>query len=183
MFFRGISIKDQKSVILKSIAFSYLINILVEKFKRYNENSVLAFNLYLIVFSVFISYISYLLIEDKELKNILNYFGISTSTSLEEIAVLKGNEKNTFLRIYLKNQPYVYEGFLSDHEVEACNDTRFLTLMGYKQYEITKDSDYYNETIIQNKNYSEQYEEKVLIYFKDIERIEKCNIERIRKQY
>lgn len=176
-FFRSYKLKDSKGVIIKSIAISYIITILADIFVEYTQ--IIAYNFCLILWSIFIAYISYIVVE-YEIQDILDILNIKTSTKLNEISSLYKNEEYAYIRVYLKDKPIAYEGYLIEYEAEHTEDKRFLILNEYTQLYINENNEYI-ERAINNKEYYRKSKEKVLLYFENIDRIEKCSHKRIEK--
>lgn len=175
-FFKGYSIENYKGFIICSIALSYIYEIIVKFFTNFDSNQQLKMNMFLIILSITCSYSAYRLLESEVVGEILMYLGISTSVKSEEFSLLNSDEQYTYLRIYLKNKPLVYEGYLKNYEKEG---KPFVILSQYKECVIDEDN-LYEEKEMKDKNFYGQDREWILIYISDIDRIEKCSYNRIR---
>jgi hypothetical protein len=124
------------------------------------------------------AYISYRVIESGKTREKLKGLKIYTSTDNNEFKSLKKGDEYTFIRIYLKEKPIAYEGYLIDVNAEHDVCKAFLIINQYSQIYINE-ADGYSEEII--KDFYNKNKEKVLIYFDNIDRIEKCGYKRIDK--
>lgn len=174
-FFRGLSEEKNKALIIKAISYSYVYNLALSKFISFYDN-VYKYNLLLLIISVAVSFALQKLLRARFLVKLCDMLGIDTLLKDCDIDILKDDdEAHTYIRIYLKNKPIVYSGFLLTHEREY-NRNRYIIICGYMVHSICHD---YTETIIK-KFKPEDCNEKVLIYLEQVERIEKCSLDRIK---
>lgn len=176
-FFRGLTLKDGKNVIVKSIAISYIYIIFLNNMIKVQYSS-LGYNIWLIVIGILVAYVSYFLIECEKIANLLGKINIATSTKLNEIeAVLDSSSGNkAWLKIYLKEDNVIYEGSLFKFELES--DRRcFVMLSGYRKYQVESDK---SEKLLIDFKF--QNKERVIIYSEDIKCIESICIDRIKSE-
>lgn len=171
-FCRAITIKDNKTIILKSIVVSYIYKILTDKiflldFLSTRRNQFIE-NLLLIILALVIAYLSFRLTKSKRLNEILKRMGIRTTFSLNELEEIENQSKNgTWLALYIKHDNLMYEGFLINKEMES-DRRQYVILNKYRKY-ITK-NDEKSETYIED--FTENPDEKVLIYLDNIKYFE-----------
>ncbi|WP_455715421.1 hypothetical protein [Anaerosporobacter sp.] len=176
-FFRGYTVKESKGVIVKSVCISYLLTLVSEKacdIMYVHGNYGL--HIITIIIATLVAYISYSVVESDLFTSILKHFNIMTTNSLDEINTLIKGERYPYVRVYIKSDPILYEGYLSEFDIEGLNCNKFIILAQYSEYLISNDC---KEVIIEQKNFYSKQEEKVLIYVDDIKRIEKCLRKRI----
>lgn len=173
-FFRGLTLKDTKNTIIKSIGISYFYIVLLNTVLRAGYAS-LEYNIWLIIIAVITAYICYMVIDSESFRETLEGLYISTTTTLNEIDALRDidEKKRAWLKVYLKNDHIVYEGSLRKHESEQDRRS-FIILSGYLKYRIEDDE---TEKLI--LDYKFKNRETVLIYSEDISRIESVDIKRI----
>lgn len=176
-FFRGYTVKESKGVIVKSVCISYLLTLLSEKvcdiMYIYGD---IGLHIITIIIAALVAYIAYSVIESDLFSNVLKHFNILTTNSLDEINTLIKGEQYPYVRVYVKSDSILYEGYLSDFDVEGLTCNKFIILSQYSEYFINTVC---QEEIIGQKNFYSKSKEKVLIYLDDIKRIEKCSGKRI----
>lgn len=168
--------KDTKEFLIKSFTISYLYNLFIQMMFSYmrfikekpDKNSVL-YNVVLIIVSFLFPYCFCKFKMSKLFTLICNWMNISTSITDVPFELLGDDEENyTCLKVYLKDEPCAYIGYLSEYEYEDDHE-KYLILTGYRKY--------YVENILKEKliesHKAEEYNEKVLIKLDDIKRIEK----------
>lgn len=174
-FFRGITLRDTKNTVIKSIAISYLYTVVLNEILKAKYAS-LEYNIWLIVIAVSCAYVSYMVIESESFSESLDGIYISTSTKLNEIDAMRDSLRNNsaWLKVYLKNDDIAYEGSLRKYESEQ-EKRRFIMLSGYIKYRIEKNGE---EKEIRNFKFKNK--EQILIYDEDIKYIESADIGRIK---
>lgn len=136
------------------------------------------YNIVLIMVATIIPYIVHRFINSKIFAYICSLFRISTSVTDIPFELLEDDEEDyTCLKVYLKEEPYVYVGFIQEYEYEN-EENKFLILSGYRKYFINGKN---REKLIDGHE-AEAYKEKVFIKFSDIKRIEKLGLDRARKE-
>src|SRR5699024_849985 len=107
----GITLKDTRALIVKSIVISYLYVVFVNTlFAQFNE---LEQNIVLFILAVLVAYISSLLVEKEKEFHFLSRLGINTSLSLNEIdAIVIISNTGICIYVYIINYNIIYEGFL-----------------------------------------------------------------------
>ena len=165
----GITLKDTRALIVKSIVISYLYVVFVNTlFAQFNE---LEQNIVLFILAVLVAYISSLLVEKEKEFHFLRRLGINTSLSLNEIDAIETNSKTgIWICVYLKNCNLMYEGFILHTEMAEGN-RRFICLCNYRKFIIDTEGKLKNL-----EDHSTEREEQVILYFEDIARIEKRKI-------
>ena len=89
---------------------------------------------------------------------------------------MQKDEEVVCLKVYFKDEPYVYIGFLKEYEYEKDIDN-YIILSGYRKYYVNSK---HSEKLIEAHS-AEEYKEKVFIKFSDIKRIEKLERKRAEK--
>ena len=177
--------QNTQAFVIKSFAISFFYNVcLKEALLKTNcinikpDESSVIYNIFLIVIAFSLPYCCFRIKMSNIFSVICEDFGISTSVTDVPFELL-GNkeEKYTCLKIYLKDDPYVYIGYLGEYEYEEGHE-KYVIITGYRKYFIK--SDLREKLIVSYK--PEDYQEKVFIRFDDIKRIEKIGEDRARKE-
>lgn len=185
-FFVATTTKNTQAFIIKSFAISYLYNLLVETSvsmvscvnEKLAKNSVL-YNIVLIFVALILPYIFYKIKMSKLFSCVCEILGISTSVTSVPFELLGDKEeKYTCLKIYIKDEPYVYIGYLGEYEYEDGHD-KYVILTGYRKYYINSKA---KEKLIFSYS-ADSYNEKVFIQYKDIKFIEKIGEKRAKELY
>ena len=165
----GITLKDTRAIIVKSIIISYLYVVFVNTlFTQFNE---LEQNIVLFILAVLVAYISSLLVKKEKVLHFLRRLGINTSLSLNEIDAIEINSKTgVWICVYLKNCNLMYEGFILHTEMEE-GKRKFICLCNYRKFIVSAEG-----KLKMIEDNSTEREEQVILYFEDIARIEKRKI-------
>ena len=167
LFFKAKTLKDEKGVVVKSIVISFLYKLII---KEESCLSSIAYHSMLVGMSVFVAYIGYWLQTREEVLNFLEFFGIYTRFEEEAISLLDNEDISAWVKVYLKDENIVYEGSLGPRELEEGKRT-FITLLSFRRYAV-------DENGLKKDKSEESYntdDNKVLIYFDDIKRVEKIS--------
>lgn len=186
-YFHSLTLEDTTGKLLKSIAISYFYVVIIKwMFGLVNRisfiniiddvNGVL-FNIFLIIFSITVPCIVNLLEKsdkfDEDAKKIKSILKINTSFAKNEIEVIQKKYNDTiWIYIYMKDSNLMYEGSLTEKELEDCR-TKFFCLSKYRKYLLQKDG-----RKKKLKDYSDDEKEKVLIYFEQISHFEIANVDK-----
>ena len=165
LFFRAKSIQDSKGVILKSIAISFLYKLCLDKF---NIDSEIYYHTCMIALSITVPYLAWRLQNSETVADVFDVLDIKTRFEDNEIQILDNGEKSAWVRVYLNNSDIVYEGYLGERELEE-GKRQFIMLKKYKKYTLNKNGCPIKPYIEKNK----YDEDKVLIFYESINRIEK----------
>lgn len=179
-FFNARKTHTTQAFIIKSFAISYLYNVIMGKVCPAIKIGVngIRYNLMLIVISFAIPYGLYRFKNSDIFARICALFKIGTSVTEVPFELLGDKEENyTCLKVYLKDIPYIYIGYVSEYEYESESD-KYVILSGYKKYLVTKTSE--EKILVDNE--SSQCNEKVYIKLADIKLIEKIAEERANKE-
>lgn len=167
-FLKAKTLKDEKGTIAKAIVLSFLYKVCIDRFQISSE---IAYHFCLISISAIIPYIAHVAQESDTLKDIFKFLGIRTSLEENEIDILDNGEISPWLKVYMRNGNFVYEGFLGKRELEEGNN-RFISLKKYRKY-ILDENGKPQEPYIENNVTDDDI---VIIYYDDIKIIEKRNI-------
>lgn len=186
-YFHSLTLEDTTGKLLKSIAISYFYVVIIKwMFGLVNRipfiniiddvNGVL-FNIFLIIFSITVPCIVNLLEKsdkfDEDAKKIKSILKINTSFAKNEIEVIQKKYNDTiWIYVYMKDSNLMYEGSLTEKELEDCR-TKFFCLSKYRKYLLQKDG-----RKKKLKDYSDDEKEKVLIYFEQISHFEIANVDK-----
>lgn len=184
-FFIARTTKNSQAFVIKSFAISYLYNLLLQTaifnlcfFKEKPSESSVAYNVILITIAFSIPYFCYKLKMSKMFSTMCNWLGISTSATDVPFELLGDKEEAyTCIKVYLKNEPYAYLGYLGEYEYEEGHD-KYIILTGYKKYAVKNN---HKEKLIVGYS-AEDYNEKVYVRFDDIKRIEKIGEKRAKEE-
>lgn len=177
--------QNTQAFVIKSFAISYLYNLLLQTsfeimcfLKEKPSKNTVIYNIILIIIAFLIPYIGYKFKMSKVFALICEFLGISTSATDVPFELLGDKEeKYTCLKIYMKDEPYVYIGYLGEYEYEDGHN-KYVILTGYKKYYIKSKS---NEKLISNYG-ADEYTEKVFIKLEDIKIIEKVGEKRAKEE-
>ena len=183
-FFNAKITKNTQAFIIKSFAISYLYNIFLQMglqnicfLKDKMQNDKVKYNIVLIIVAFVIPYIVYRFVNSIIFARICGMLGISTSvTNIPFELLADKDEEVVCLKVYFKDEPYVYIGFLKEYEYEKDIDN-YIILSGYRKYYVNSE---HSEKLIEAHS-AEEYKEKVFIKFSDIKRIEKLERKRTEK--
>ena len=184
-FFIAKTTKDTKAFVIKSFAISYLYNLILQSLlnnmcflKEIPDKNSIAYNAYLIVSSFVIPYFFYKLKLSKFFSLVCGWLGISTSVTDVPFDLLGDkNEKYTCLKVYLKDEPCIYVGYLAEYQYEDERE-KYIILSGYKKYSF----DNKNTEKLEDGHGTNECDEKVFIRFNDIKRIEKIGEKRAKEK-
>ena len=183
-YIHSLTLVDAKGTLLKSVAISYFYVLFLKwVFGAINKIPYVYFvnDIQGVLFNVFLALISVVIpcllnffqknekIESK-LKDIKGFLGINTSFAKNEIDVLQKKYHDTiWIYVYMKNSNIMYEGSLTESELEDCK-TKFFCLSKYRKHLLMADGK-------KKKDYSNDEKEKVLIYFDQIAYFEVANVD------
>lgn len=186
-YFHSLTLDDTTGKLLKSIAISYFYVVIIKWIVELincvpfidlvdGVNGV-AFNIFLAFFSVAVPCIVNLLEKsqkyDNKVKKIKTFFKIDTSFSKNEIEVIQKKYNDTiWIYVYMKDSSIMYEGSLTEKELEDCR-TKFFCLSKYRKYLLLD-----NGEKKKLADYSNDEKEKVLIYFDRISHFEIANVDK-----
>ena len=165
-FFKGRSTRVTKETIMVAICLSYVMKL------PFHSSHRVANNILLIVGALIIAYMAYRITESDKTVSALRWLKIYTTFDENEIDVLVGESNAAWLCVYLKDENLVYEGSLGPKEMEK-GEERFITLEAYYKYCLNGEGNPIEPYI---EDHDGDYEEKVVIRFDDIKRIEKRSV-------
>lgn len=184
-YFRALTLSDTKAKVIKSIVLSYLYIIMsrcyiiprlnaLACFNISNQYDSLEFNIVLIILAVVVPYLIYMfLYKNGLMEKILRKLGIETTMDRNEIQMLQRKySDNIWIYVYLKNGNIMYEGSLTEQELEH-GKSRFFCLSKYRKRLIKT-----NGKLKTLADYSQDEKEKVLIYFDQISHFEIANVDK-----
>lgn len=163
-FLRAKCVDGNKEIMIKSIAISFLYKLILDKALSETE---IIYHFWMIIISVVIPYIAYLAQKSDTTQRALEVLGINTRLEENEIEILDNGERSAWVKVYLKEDKIVYEGFLGETEMES-GKRQFIILKKYRKYMLDKKG-HPNPYIEEH----DQDEDKVLIFYEDVKRIEK----------
>lgn len=168
-FLKAKTLQDEKGTVAKAIVLSFLYKTCVDRFLNVSD---IRYHVMLILIAIIVPYIAHRLQKSSVLRNIFNALGIDISMEENEIDILDTGEFSSWLKVYLRDSELVYEGYLGDRELES-GKKRFISLKKYRKYILDTNGKPSEPYIEEN----ETDDDIVIIYYDDIERIEKKNIE------
>lgn len=176
--------KDTQAFVIRSFAISYVYNFLIQAvmckicfLKRWNDKSSVVYNIILLFISLLVPYLGFRLKMSNMFASLCGYLGISTSVTDIPFELLGDQEESfTCLKIYLKDEPYTYIGYLGEYEYEDGHE-KYVILTGYRKYYVKNHKE---KLVVGNR--IDNYKEKVYIKFDDIKRIEKLEEDRVKKK-
>lgn len=163
-FFRAKCTDGNKEILFKSIVISFLYKIVLDQALPETE---IMYHLWMIVISAIVPYAAYMAQKSDTIQRAMEILGINTRFEENEIEILDNEEYSAWVKVYLKGDNIVYEGFLGETEMES-GKRQFIILKKYRKYILNK-SGYPKPYIEEHEN----DEDKVLIFYDDVKRIEK----------
>lgn len=167
-FFRAKCVDGNKETLFKSIVISFLYKMILDKVPLETE---IMYHVWMIVISTVVPYAAYMAQKSDVIQHAMEIFEISTRFEENEIEILDNGEYSAWVTVYLKEDKVVYEGFLGETEMEP-GKRQFIILKKYRKYTLDKKG-HPNPYIEEH----EKDEDKVLIFYEDVKRIEKNVIE------
>ena len=170
-FMSAITTKENKLFLIKAVSIGYLFNLCLGWLK---VDNVYLFNGALLISSFVLPFIIYKFIHSNFIINLLNSLKIYTAIVDNDIQLMcSGQKKGNYVRIYLKNEHFAYEGYVRTYEKE--HDRKRYIILAY--YKFIGFDDNYKEILIYERN--NKLNDQVLIYEDDVKRIEKYDYESI----
>ncbi len=173
-FFRALTIKDNKTIILKAVILSYIYNIIIGEFSIIffisgDLNYEFVVHILLLVASIVIAYISYIFTKSKRVLIFLQKLNINTTFSTNEIEELESQSENgTWLVAYMEDSNIVYEGFLINKEMEP-DKRQYIVLAMYRKYILDEKGKPRKPYI---DDFSDNCKQKVMIFYNKISHLE-----------
>lgn len=164
-FLRGKTLCDNRETLIKSIMISYIYVTLTAFIPI--KNVILA-NIGYILLSIAVAYICYMVTSSDWIYSIFEILKIKTTYYENEIEALAGCQNGAWLIVYIKSSNVAIEGSLGFKELEEGKE-RYITLDAYSKYSVNDDGTLSRQI----SDYSGKYEEKCVIKYDDIMRIEK----------
>lgn len=169
-FLRGKTLKDTNSIVIKSLAISYVcISILDIVVKKAGISSMIFENVILIFLAVLGAYIAFRVVKASRIHKFLEWMNVETTFYDNEMETLAEFNKGAWLIVYLKDDNVIYEGSLGYKEMET-DKRQYITLQAYKKYFLDDRGKEMAPGIV---DYTEDYKEVTMIFYDSIKRIEK----------
>ena len=173
-FLEAKSLKEDTAYVVKIFAVSYLYNLALGRFIAYKDNMLL-YNIIVIAISFIMPLVVFKIKFSKWFSSVCLAIGIRTCMTGVPFELIKSNgEEYTCVKVYLKDNRYVYIGYMQNYEYEK-NSENFLILTGYKKYSIKEDG--FKEKQLENHP-ADNCNEKVYIKCDEIKVIEKISEDR-----
>lgn len=160
--------KDGKGIVAKAVVVSFLYKICLD---RLNIKLEMTYHFLMLCSSVIIPYIAILIQKSDTIKDLFDFLEIRTSFKDNEIDILDNGEISPWLKIYMRNEKIVYEGFLGSKELED-GKRQFISLKKYRKY-ILDEKGRPKEPFIEKHNTDD---DEVIIFYDEIKLIEKNKI-------
>lgn len=167
-FLKANTVKDSKGIIIKSIAISFLYKIWIDKLPITTD---VYYHFVMVILAVVVPYLCYMVQKSEGILDLFEYLDIDTRFENNEIEILDNGEISAWIRVYLKEDNVVYEGFLGEKELEP-GKRQFITLKKYRKYILDADGRPKKPYI--EESYTD--EDMVLLFYQDVYKIEKVNI-------
>ena len=173
-FLEAKCLKENTAYVVKIFAISYLYNLVLGRFMDY-KNSMLLYNATLIIVSFIMPLLTYKIKYSNCFSCMCSAIGIRTCMTGVPFELIKSSdEEYTCVKVYLKDNHYVYIGYMQNYEYER-NSENFLILTGYKKYAIKEEK--FKEKQLENYP-ADNCNEKVYIKCDEIKVIEKISEDR-----
>lgn len=176
-FCNAVSSKDIKLFFLKAVCIGYLYDILMKTCHVDKVGNPLLYNAVLCVISIGCPIFVYQIVKSDIVGKILYILGINTSTIDNDYEEMCTGDKYNYLRIYDKNKPIIYEGYVRTYEKDNSR-RQYIILTDYKISHY--DEKNYQEEII--REFYGDVNDRIIIYQEDIRMMEKQSYNRIKKQ-
>ena len=169
-FCRGKNLSLSKETGIYAVCISYVMNIVVKSIlERWFRNTAINRTFFLMLMAVVGAYILYACTKSKLVSDVFKEFNINTTFYESDIEALAGLEDQAWLCVYLKDDDVVYEGSLGAKELDPERE-RFITLEGFYKYKLDAGGYPIRPYI---DDYSDNYEDRVVISYDSIKRVEK----------
>lgn len=168
-FLKAFTVNDCKGIVFKSVAISFFYKICVDKLPIYSD---LYYHSVMVFISILVPYVCFLIQKSNVVLEWFEFFDINTRFETNEIDILDNGIYSAKVRVYLTNENIVYEGYLGEKELEP-NKRQFITLRQFKKYTLDENG-FPKEPYIEDHNHDE---DKVLLFYEKINRIEKIQRE------
>ena len=168
-FFNALDIEFTKGTLVKVVSLSFLMKIVYDHF-MYNcrlTNPVL----YHLLFSacvVVVAYVAYRLHKAKWLNKIFKKLKINTVVEKNEIELMDSGDDPIWVRVYLKDRKYSYEGFIGSYEMDK-KKRQYFSLLKFKKYRLDEDGVKVKDPVESNQT----NDSRVVIYYDEISSIER----------
>lgn len=187
-FFRGITVKETKGIMLKAIILSYIyisiqskLDDSIELIKKTNFQNFINSDIELCLIAVLVAYFAYRFVRSNKSISFLEKLRVFTTFSTNELEEIeKDCVDGMWLCVYLKDSNIAYEGFLIKKEMEP-DRKQYIVICGYRKYVIGEDGKPKSPYIY---DYSNNQNQKAMIYFDEIKRFEivdNTNVDEIKK--
>lgn len=175
-FCNAVSSKDVKLFFIKAVCIGYLYDVLLHRFYIDRLGNELWYNIILCGVAIFFPVAVYKIMKSECMCNILSFWGINTSVIDNDFEEMCMGDTYNYLRIYDKNHPIIYEGYVRTFEKDS-NRRQYIILTDYR---ISYYDKKYKETKI--REYSGDINDRIIIYRDDIRMMEKQSHTRIQKE-
>lgn len=169
-FFGGKSLEDSKWNLGKAVFLSYFYGVLSNAIiKKLDIETNLNFNLLLLMLAILVGTAGVKIRFSSWFSMLLKWIEKDSIYDMDEFEVLRNPDRSAWVCIYLKGSNVVYEGSLREVSLESDNK-KYICLSGYYKYLLKEDG---KPQLPYIEEFGNDNEEKVIIYYDDIERIEK----------
>lgn len=177
-FLRAKTLKDENKIIAKAVVISFLYKLCVDKLPldkfplgRIPLDAEIIYHALMMLIAVIVPYIAYRIQGSEKIIDIFKVLKITTRFEDNEIDILDNQEISAWLKVYMKDEKTVYEGFLGDKELEP-GKRQFISLKKYRKY-ILGDDGRPKEPYIEEHDSDDDV---VVIFYNQIKIIEKNQI-------
>lgn len=133
-FVRGCAVEENKNLLIKGIAISYLYVLTLQQFLQVDLNDAasipLSFHAWLLLISVAVPYIWWKILSSNCFKCFLKKRGIDTNIEENPLDIIRQHESSVWLNVYLEDG-VMYSGYLRNY-VSELNRARYMMLSQYR---------------------------------------------------
>lgn len=165
-FCNAVDDKDIKLFFLKAVCIGYFYDI-VMRFLHIDKTNLLLYNAILCFVSILCPFVLFQLFKLLKKRNLLSFMGIYTSMIDNDYEEMCSGQGNNYLRIYDKNKPLIYEGYVRTYEKDDSR-RQYIILVGYK---IICYDENYEERILRES--TEDGNDCIIVYHENIRMMEK----------
>lgn len=177
-YIEGRKFEENYILVIKSIAISYLYIVFLQKVIRLNMSipklTRILPHVILLTVSIILPIVLYKIVNAKWFEKLKKRLNIKTRMSSNPIEIALSNEKEPWVSVYMDELGVMYDGYIRNY-VKDTEHMSYLMLSQYRISKLNEDTNVYEQTFpteIEGTVANVSKKEWVILYFKDITRIE-----------
>ena len=177
-YIEGRKFEENYILVIKSISISYLYIVFLQKVIRLNMSipklTRILPHVILLTVSIILPIVLYKIVNAKWFEKLKKRLNIKTRMSSNPIEIALSNEKEPWVSVYMDELGVMYDGYIRNY-VKDTEHMSYLMLSQYRISKLNEDTNVYEQTFpteIEGTVANVSKKEWVILYFKDITRIE-----------